>query len=373
MGYLPRRPRALLPLCAVNRAWRDAATRDEAWEDICRQAVGGKPLLDRILGSKSGRGGFHGFFVQRRRALASYQPTLRSRRRHHEAATTAPSFTEPPPAGFFDRFLWVLELRDGADPERHLLYSCVLDMKDPQARGKIFTSAGAAVVGQGIRLGVDVKARLAPASTPSPRSPSSAACATPAAGDGGHGEEKDAGPGDDNDCPHRTGATAAAEPPEPPELVFRLWVYDRRAQRAACFVAARLEPPGRWHGRRHYDGPFSGPGGGPTTRIVLDEEHSLRVQPTVEMVDQFDSRVYLMAVRVDLQLCQCQGDEPVAAHAHAPAAAFAGCCGDWDLPMWAAAAGGGCHCVPGSGLGMIPEEGTWILLHDLLTTKLRWC
>lgn len=115
--------------------------------------------------------------------------------------------------------------------------------------------------------------------------------------------------------------------------------------------------------------------------MVLDETHCLRVQPTVEIVDQFDSRVYLMAVRVDLQLCQCQGDEPVGHHAPPAAAAFVGCCGDWDVggvsslchPMWAAGAGGGCHCVPDSGLGMIPEEGTWILLHDLLTTKLRWC
>ena len=152
MNYLPRSPSALLPLCAVSHAWRQAATRDAVWEPLCRQAVGGKPLLDRILGSSSSssggssskrptpRGRYHRFFLQRRRALASYQPTLRS---GQHTSSSPPSFAEPPPAGFFDPFLWVLELRDGAAPEDRLLYSCVLDMKDPQARGKLFTSAGA--------------------------------------------------------------------------------------------------------------------------------------------------------------------------------------------------------------------------------------
>lgn len=88
-----------------------------------------------------------------------------------------------------------------------------------------------------------------------------------------------------------------------------------------------------------------------------------------------------MSIRVDLQLCQCspQQEEP-------NPAAYGLKGGDWELAMpWSAAggrgssssrrsgAGGGCHCLPGSGLGMIPEEGTWILLHDLLETKLRWC
>lgn len=259
---------------------------------------------------------------------------------------------------------------------------------------------------------MDVKARLAP-SPPSSAcaSPTHAACASGAGAvsppppalmeaaqvqsGGGHGEEKDAD-GDDDSSDNggmtreglrRSGSGGGAVGDEPPELVFRLWAYDRRQRRAACFLATRLEtarPPGRWHGR-HYDGPFSGPGGGPTTRVVLDETHGLLVQPTVDMVDQFDSRVYLMAVRVDLQLCQCQGDEPAMATApqltqHTQQAVALVGCGDWDVggsslchPMWAAAVGGGCHCVPGSGLGMIPEEGTWILLHDLLTTKLQWC
>lgn len=87
-----------------------------------------------------------------------------------------------------------------------------------------------------------------------------------------------------------------------------------------------------------------------------------------------------MSIRVDLQLCQCS---PQQEESKSNPAAYGLKDGDWELAMpWSAAggrsscrsgAGGGCHCVPGSGMGMIPEEGTWILLHDLLERKLRWC
>lgn len=298
------------------------------WEPICRQAVGGKPLLDRILGGANRpAAGYHAFFLQYRRALASARPTLthpkhqrQHHNRHHHSPHRPPSssssaFSQPPPPDFFDPFVWVLELRDGEQPEGRLLYSCVLEMGDP----RLFTSAGAAVVGQGIQLGVDVKARLGP-------SPSLGSSSSSSGGGGGvvgaMVEKKEEEAGKDKVGIRRslggrrlqrrrlssssasasstttaevTAAVATAtatatekEEAAPPELVFRLWVYNRKRQRAACFVASRLvtDRPrggGRWHGRR-FDGPFSGPDGGPTTLVLLDENHRLRVLPVVEMV-----------------------------------------------------------------------------------------
>jgi hypothetical protein len=323
VDYVPWTVADLLPICAVSRAWRAAATRDELWVGLCREALGGQPLLDRILGGRPRpHRGFHAFFIQRRQALASYQPTLRGPKSGSSGGSSSqgqgqgqgqacPSFSHPPPAGFFDDFVWVLELRDGERPEERLLYSCVLEMGHPQARGRLFTSAGASVVGQGIRLGVDVKGRLAPSPPsslcPSPV-PSGAGAVSPPPSEGDDEAEAEAeeakgekpamrrsssnestgsgtwGPGLGRQ--RRRLSSVADEGQESPELVFRLWVYDRQRQRAACFVSTRLvtdRPPGRWQGR-HYDGPFSGPNGGPTTLVVLDESHSLRVQPVVDMV-----------------------------------------------------------------------------------------
>ena len=332
-----------------------------------------------------------------------------------------------PPDIFFAPFTWILEIREGRD--KTLVYSAAVGLKEVEDRGKIFTSSGHSIVGDGFRLGIDVKSRLRPPSVnfdggggvlARRRRNSSvgsglglggtagAAVVVESEGGGGGEEEREEeeeegekgsavvggeeSEGDNNQeeggreesgssmqKEKAAGAAAAAaaadttdhedneedgDEEEEASLLFTLSLYNKHTHTSACFISTRLvtDRPPRWQGR-YWDGPFSGTDGQATTRVVLDPTHTLTVLPIVEMADWGD-KTFLLRVVVDLRICQCaeEGEE--------------GGVGGREGGAMNSETGrmvqGGCRCSPFDGLGMIHEEGTWILLRDLLANKLRW-
>ncbi len=382
--YLPHTVRTLLPLCGVNQTWRRVATRDALWATACKQEYG-RLLLERLGVQHE----IFAFYLQHTRACRhAYRPVLQRPPGREEVCCVAP------PESFFAPYTWIMELREPR--QGNLVWSGAMDLANAEARGRLFTSSGNSIVGDGLRLGIDVKPRLPPppasfdggaAVLPRHRNNSSKTTVAVASGAGAvaecHGNEqaktkRNNRPEEEEEedncpapCKQGKDQDAAAVPvPEEADdeeaaLLFTLSLYDRQTQRSACFVSSRLvtDRPPRWQGR-FWDGPFSGPEGQPTAWVVLDPTHTLQVLPVVDMADWGD-KTFLLRVRVDLRVCQCGGDEDVGN----------GGGGGGRYAMndnTGAAVQGACHCSPFDGLGMIHEEGTWIVLHDLLANKLQW-
>lgn len=415
LEYVPNTARALLPLCSLNHAWRRVATRDDVWEPAIKQHYG-QLLLERLGIAK----GVHGFYLGQQHARFAHQSLLRP-----QGAAGQMVCCTPPPDSFFSTFTWILEIREGKD--KLLIYSAAVALQEVENRGKLFTSSGHSIVGDGLRLGIDVKSRLRPSPPnfgagggmmPRRRRISSlgsgfggmSAVGGPVVVEKrGGGEEKETGKvrekgqavvgveskGGNYDQRERGGersdstmqrkkaaaaATAAAaaaaaadatdnednedeDEDEDASLLFTLSLYNKHTHASACFISTRLvtDRPPRWQGR-FWDGPFSGADGQPTTRVVLDPTHTLTALPIVEMADWGD-KTLLLRVRVDLRICQCaeEGEEDVGGREG----------GTMNMETGRMVQGG-CRCSPFDGLGMIHEEGTWILLRDLLVNKLRW-
>ncbi|KAM3570497.1 hypothetical protein VYU27_007444 [Nannochloropsis oceanica] len=414
LEYVPSTAGALLPLCSLNHAWRRVATRDNVWEPAIKQQYG-QLLLERLEVAK----GVHSFYLGQQHARYAHQSLLRP----HGAAGQMVCCT-PSPDSFFANFTWILEIREGKD--KTLVYSAAVALGEVEDRGRLFTSSGHSVVGDGLRLGIDIKSRLRPpppnfdggggilprrrrnSSMWSGFGLASAVGGPTGLANGGGGwakkearkvekkcqpivgggsdaasccqEEPGGKESDDTMLRKKTAAAAAAavaaaadatdnednedeDEDEDASLLFTLSLYNKHTHASACFISTRLvtDRPPRWQGR-YWDGPFSGADGQPTTRIVLDPTHTLIMLPIVEMVDWGDKTLLLM-VRVDLRICQCaeEGEEEVGGREGGAMNMETGRMNQV-----------GCRCSPFDGLGMIHEEGMWILLRDLLVNKLRW-
>jgi hypothetical protein len=140
LDYLPPTPSALLPFCFLNQTWRRHATADKRWLPICKQTYG-RFLLDR-LGITTN---IYSFFLQRQRARYHYTPLLP----HPPTHIHTPIACTPPPEAFFAPYTWILEVHDGR--RKGLVYAAAIDMAKVEDRGRMFTSAGNSIVGDGLR------------------------------------------------------------------------------------------------------------------------------------------------------------------------------------------------------------------------------